>query len=284
MGFCIALLGASPSRKGCWVCSSPWPRAPLGAAQIHISLCAKPGQMLNPEFYRFCKGVLARWVFGSARGGWCRCLGVLRWWCWCVCRGGTRHPHRRPPALPAAPAGAPRPGEVSVAGLVCGPWHVGETLCPCIVVGPQSNPCSPWGLVPPGGGSGQGCACWGLADHAGVGAERVGAPGTCNEAEPSQFTALVPKWECFPWESLHKLFVESKICSSRSAVCKLFAFLKFFLFKKKQHHFSCNAETLSGSLIMLYPSLHPMHCLNPHGVSLRMRLCSGRSCKAVAAN
>lgn len=108
------------------------------------------------------------------------------------------------------------------------PWLV-RCLHPCTAVGPQSNPCFPWGLTPPRWGLRTGLGLRG-ADHTAVGTESVGAPGTCNEAEPSQLTALVPKWECFPWESLHKLFMEPKICSSRSAVCKLFVVFFYFFF------------------------------------------------------
>ena len=36
MGLCIALLGASRSRKGCWVCSSPW-LGPPGVCRGELS-------------------------------------------------------------------------------------------------------------------------------------------------------------------------------------------------------------------------------------------------------
>lgn len=180
MGFCVTLLGASPSRKGCWVCSSPWlsfPRACCapGHGLPKPTSCLVPSQgrclILSLPLRMFKPG----WVLGSAgtEGGWCWWPGRLRQWYWCTCRGGTCHPHCGPPALPAAPAGAPRPGRCPrphgsapwpAWSVALGTWW---EAWPCIpawwwVLG--AIPAPPWGWHPRqhGRGSGLSGAGWGL--------------------------------------------------------------------------------------------------------------------------
>lgn len=141
--------------------------------------------MLNPESRRSRKGVSGRaggWEHPQrgTGGGWCRRSGGLRRRCRCACRGGTRHPHRGPPAFPAAPARAPRPGR-RPRPRGAAPWlarHVGAwwEARPCVpawwcVVGSIPAPLRGW--RPPGVWQGL-RAELGLpeADHSGVGAGR----------------------------------------------------------------------------------------------------------------
>lgn len=144
------------SRKGCWGKLS-WGSHGAGLPKSMSRSVPSQGRCLTLSLTGPVKVFQAGWAVGSTRstgGGWCRRSGGLRRRCRCACRGGTRHPHRGPPALPAAPARAPCPGR--------GPqprgaaprlaWHVGTwwEARSCVVVCRGINPCSPLGLVSPG--------------------------------------------------------------------------------------------------------------------------------------